>query len=103
MIAFDATAKRSPFYGEPRLPGGTVESNLAVKPDSNDLVVIFKVNEGPRSTVAEVAVRGNSWSHPRSSHRGSSTMKKSSRLLAQRTEQPDSGTFTTSAPFLMQR
>jgi outer membrane protein insertion porin family len=38
----------------------TVESNLAVKPDSNDLVVIFKVNEGPRSTVAEVAVRGNS-------------------------------------------
>src|SRR4029453_4743601 len=39
---------------------GTVESNLAVKPDSNDLVVIFKVNEGPRSTVAEVAVRGNS-------------------------------------------
>jgi outer membrane protein assembly complex protein YaeT len=38
----------------------TVESNLAVKPDSDDLVVIFKVNEGPRSTVADVAVRGNS-------------------------------------------
>jgi outer membrane protein assembly complex protein YaeT len=36
-----------------------VQSRLAVSPDSDDLVVIFDVEEGPRSKVAEVALRGN--------------------------------------------
>ncbi|HZN11468.1 MAG TPA: translocation/assembly module TamB domain-containing protein, partial [Blastocatellia bacterium] len=36
-----------------------VDANLAVRPEDDHLVVIFRVAEGPRSTVAEIAVRGN--------------------------------------------
>jgi outer membrane protein assembly complex protein YaeT len=37
----------------------SVDSRLAVTPENNDLIVIFAVEEGPRSTVAEVLLRGN--------------------------------------------
>lgn len=36
-----------------------VTSRLAVTPETNDLVVIFDVEEGPRSVIADVDVRGN--------------------------------------------
>src|SRR5215813_272734 len=37
-----------------------VESRLAFSPESENLTVIFNVEEGPRSTVADVMFRGNS-------------------------------------------
>ncbi|HEY7182374.1 MAG TPA: translocation/assembly module TamB domain-containing protein, partial [Blastocatellia bacterium] len=36
-----------------------VESRLAIKPDANDLIVVFDVDEGARSIIAGIAVRGN--------------------------------------------
>lgn len=36
-----------------------VDSRLAVTPESENLIVIFAVEEGPRSTIADVALRGN--------------------------------------------
>lgn len=36
-----------------------VKSRLAVKPDSDDLIVIFDVEEGKQSDVADVVLRGN--------------------------------------------
>lgn len=37
-----------------------VKSRLAVKPDNDDLIVIFDVEEGSQSDVADVVLRGNS-------------------------------------------
>ena len=37
-----------------------VNSRLAVKPDNDDLIVIFDVNEGEQSEIGDVAFRGNS-------------------------------------------
>src|SRR5262249_9640158 len=37
-----------------------VGSRLAFSPESDDLIVIFSAEEGPRSTIADVMVRGNS-------------------------------------------
>src|SRR5262249_55454048 len=37
-----------------------VESRLAFSPESENLTVIFNVEEGPRSTIADVMFRGNS-------------------------------------------
>lgn len=39
--------------------GARVSSRLAFKPDSDDLVVIFVVEEGPRATVDEIVIEGN--------------------------------------------
>lgn len=39
--------------------GATVESRLAVSPNDDHLVVIFDVEEGPRSTIADIVTRGN--------------------------------------------
>lgn len=36
-----------------------VDAHLAVSPNNENLVVIFDVTEGPRSSIADVAVRGN--------------------------------------------
>lgn len=36
-----------------------VDASLAVSPNNENLVVIFNVTEGPRSSIAEVALRGN--------------------------------------------
>jgi outer membrane protein insertion porin family len=36
-----------------------VETRLAFRPESDNLTVIFAVNEGPRSTISEVALKGN--------------------------------------------
>jgi outer membrane protein insertion porin family len=36
-----------------------VESRLAISPEKDNLVVVFDVAEGPRSTIADVAVSGN--------------------------------------------
>ena len=36
-----------------------IDSRLATSTDSGDLIVIFDVNEGPRTIIAEIAIRGN--------------------------------------------